>query len=120
MELSARPLFKTGIAFTMASAIALSPVIATNQRPLGLPVHLPQVSISEVQLAAAISPRDVAALTANLNAALASAGSTVTALVDNASHSLTSALNTASGLNTSLWDQLIAAAAASVSSALSW
>ncbi len=113
MELSARPLFRTGIAFTMASAIALSPVIATNQHPLGLPVHLPQVSISEVQLAAAISPRDVAALTANLNAALASAGSTVTALVDNASHSLTSALNTASGLNTSLWDQLIAAAAGS-------
>lgn len=113
MELSARPLFKTGIAFTMASAIALSPVIATNQHPLGLPVHLPQVSISEVQLAAAISPRAVAALTANLNAALASAGSTVTALVGNASHSLTSALNTASGLNTSLWDQLIAASAAS-------
>ncbi|WP_157681601.1 hypothetical protein [Mycobacterium sp. JS623] len=97
----------------MASAIALSPVIATNQHPLGLPVHLPQVSISEVQLAAAISPRDVAALTANLNVALESASSTVTALVDNASHSLTSALNTASGLNTSLWDQLIAAAAGS-------
>jgi hypothetical protein len=110
VELSARPLFKTGIAFTMASAIALSPVLAANQHPLGLPVHLPQVSVSEVHLAAAISPRDVAALTANLNAALESAGSTVTALVDNASHTLTSALSTASGLNTSLWDQLISAA----------
>lgn len=113
MELSAHPLFKTGIAFTMASAIALSPVIATNQHPLGVPAHLPQVNVSEVHLAAAISPRDVAALTANLNAALESAGSTVTALVDNASHTLTSALSTASGLNTSLWDQLIAASAGS-------
>lgn len=113
MELSARPFLKTGIAFTMASAIALSPVIATNQHPLGVPVHLPQMNVSEVHLAAVISPSDVAALTANLNAALEAAGSTVTALVDNASHTLTSALSTASGLNTSLWDQLIAASAGS-------
>ncbi|MCV7257008.1 hypothetical protein H7J86_33015 [Mycobacterium hackensackense] len=113
MELSVRPFFKTGIAVTMAGAIALSPVIATGQHPLGVPVHLPQVSVSEVHLAAAISPRDVAALTANLNAALEGAGSTVTALVDNASHTLTSVLSTAAGLNTSLWDQLIAASAGS-------
>jgi hypothetical protein len=113
VELSIRPFFKTGIALTMAGAIALSPVIAANQHPLGVPVHLPQVSVSELHLAAAISPRDVAALTANLNAALESAGSTVTALVDNASQTLTGALSTASSLNTSLWDQLIAASSSS-------
>lgn len=111
--MSVRPLFKTGVAFTLASAIALAPVIATNHHPLGVPVHLPQVSVSEVQLAAVISPGDVAALTANLNAALESAGSTVSAVVDGASHTLTGVLSTATGLTNSLWDQLIAAAGSS-------
>ena len=110
MELSARSYLNAGIALTAASAIALTPVVVSPNSPLHLPV--PHISASQVQLAAAINPADVAALVSNLNAAMGSVTSTVSSLVDNSGQTLAGALNSAAGLNNTLWDGLIRAAGA--------
>lgn len=111
MELSARSYLNAGIALTAASAIALTPVVVSPNSPLHLPV--PHISASQVQLAAAINPADVAALVSNLNAAMGSVTSTVSSLVSNSGQTLAGALNSAAGLNNTLWDGLIRAAGAS-------
>lgn len=110
MELSARSYLNAGIALTAASAIALTPVVVSPNSALHLPV--PHISASQVQLAAAINPADVAALVNNLNAAMGSVTSTVSSLVDNSGQTLAGALNSAAGLNNTLWDGLIRAAGA--------
>ncbi|QEN17593.1 hypothetical protein ACRDU6_00235 (plasmid) [Mycolicibacterium sp. ELW1] len=110
MELSVRSYLNAGIAVTAASTIALTPVVVApgaHQQ-----ISFPHVSASQVHLAATINPADVAALVANLNAAMGSVTSTVTSVVDVSGHTLTDALNSAAGLNNSLWDGLIAAAGA--------
>lgn len=109
MELSVRSYLNAGIALTAASTIALTPVVVT---PAHLQAALPQVSASQIHLAAAINPTDIAALVANLNTAMSSVTSTVTSVVDASGHTLTGALNTAAGLNNNLWDGLIRAAGA--------
>ncbi len=111
MEISVRSYLNAGIALTAASAIALTPVVIS---PSGGPLHLPTpyISTSEVHLAAAISPADVAALVSNLDAAMGSVTATVSALVDGSGQTLTDALRTAAGLNDNLWDGLIRAAGA--------
>lgn len=111
MDLSARSYFTAGIALTAATAIALTPVVAAPGGADHLPV--PYVSASEIQLAAAINPADVAALVVNLNAAMGSVTSTVSSLVDGSGQTLAEALTSAAGLNNSLWDGLIRAAGAS-------
>lgn len=109
VELSARPYLKLGIAATMAGAIALSPIVIAEQHQLASPA-IPHVTVSQMHLAAAITPADIAALVANLNDAMAAAGSTVTSVIDSAGHTLTGALTTAAGLNETVWDGLIGAA----------
>lgn len=111
MDLSARSYFTAGIALTAATAIALTPVVAAPGGADHLPV--PYVSASEIQLAAAINPADVAALVGNLHAAMGSVTSTVSSLVDGSGQTLAEALTSAAGLNNSLWDGLIRAAGAS-------
>ena len=110
MDLSARSYFTAGIALTAATAIALTPVVVSPGNGHHLPV--PYVSVSEIQLAAAINPADVAALVGNLNATMGSVTSTVSSLVDGSGQTLAEALNSAAGLNNSLWDGLIRAAGA--------
>ena len=108
MELSARrPYLTAGVALTTATAIAFAPVIAPTPAPS---FDLPRVSMSEVHLAALINPADVTALVANLNAAMAGVGATVTTLVANADQTLTGALNSAVAVNDNVWDGLIDAA----------
>lgn len=109
MELSARPYLKLGIAATMAGAIAFSPIALTQPHSLAGPA-IPHVTVSQMHLTAAITPADIAALVANLNDAMAAAGSTVTSVIDSAGHTLTGALSTAAGLNDTVWDGLIGAA----------
>jgi hypothetical protein len=109
MELSVRSYLTAGVALTAASAIALTPVVAT---PGDHHLAVPYASVSEVQLAAAIRPADVAALAANLDAAMASVTTTVTSMVDGSGHTLTGALTSAAALNDNLWDGLIRAAGA--------
>lgn len=109
MELSARPYFKRGIAATVASAIAFSPIVITDA-PRLTAAAIPQVTISQVHLTAAISPADIAVLVDNLNDAMAAAGGTVTSLMDSTGHTLSGALNAAAGLNETIWDGLIGAA----------
>ncbi len=110
MELSARSYLTAGIALTAASAIALTPVVVSPNSAFQLPV--PHIAASQVQLAAAINPADVAALVSNLNAAMGSVTSTVSSLVDSSGQTLAGALNSAAGLNNTLWDGLIRAAGA--------
>lgn len=112
MELSVHPYVKAGIAATMASAIALTPVVVTNSQHLPLPT-VPHVTVSEMHLAAVISPADIAALVHNLDAALSAAGDTVTSVVDTAGNTLAGALHTAVKVSDNVWDQLITAAAGS-------
>lgn len=109
VELSARPYLKLGIAATMAGAIALSPIVIAEQHQLASPA-IPHVTVSQMHLTAAITPADVAALVANLNDAMAAAGSTVNSVIDSTGHTLTGALTTAAGLNDTVWDGLIGAA----------
>lgn len=110
MELSVRSYLNAGIALTAAGAIALTPVVVMPDGNHHLPV--PSISASQIQLAAAINPADVAALVNNLNAAMGSVAATVTSLVDNSGQTLADALKSAAGLNNSLWDGLIRAAGA--------
>lgn len=110
MELSVRSYLNAGIALTAASAIALTPVVVSPNSTVDLPV--PHISASQVQLAAAINPADVAALVSNLHAAMGSVTSTVSSLVDGSGQTLAGALNSAAGLNNTLWDGLIRAAGA--------
>lgn len=110
MELSVRSYLNAGIALTAASAIALTPVVVAPGKH-HLPV--PYASASEIHLAAAISPADVAALAANLDAAMASVTATVTSMVDASGHTLAGTLTSAAALNDNLWDGLIRAAGAS-------
>lgn len=112
MESFARPYLKAGIAATMAGAIVFSPLAVTTPHQLTIPA-VPHVTVSEMQLAAVISPADVAALVANLDNALKTVGDTVTSVVDTAGNTLTGALHSAATLNDTVWDQLIAAAAGS-------
>ncbi|MCV7372052.1 hypothetical protein H5P33_04915 [Mycolicibacterium arabiense] len=109
MELSVRTYLTAGVALTAASAIALTPVVAT---PGDHHLAVPYASVSEVQLEAAIKPADVAALAANLDAAMASVTATVTSMVDGSGHTLTGALTSAAAPNDNLWDGLIRAAGA--------
>lgn len=104
----ARPRINPGIALGVAGAVAFAPLLA------GAPVHpatisLPHISAPAVTLSAVINPADIDALIANLNGALDSAGSTVAGIVGIPGQTLASALNTAAGLNNSLWDQLTSA-----------
>lgn len=108
MDLSVRSYLNAGIAFTAASTIALTPLITPPGAHQQL--ALPHVSASQIELAAAINPADIAALVANLNAAMSSVTSTVTSVVDASGNTLAGALNTAARLNSSLWDGLISAA----------
>ena len=108
MEISVRSYLTAGVALTAASAIALTPVVVSPGGVHSLPV--PHVSASQVHLTAAINPADVAALVGNLNAAMGSVTSTVSSLVDASGQSLADALNSAAGLNNTLWDGLIRAA----------
>lgn len=111
MELSVRSYLNAGIALTAASAIALAPVaVSPSAQPH---ISLPRVTAAEVHLAAAINPADVAALVANLSTAMGSVTSTVTGVLDGSTHTLSSALHTAAGLNANLWDGLIRAAGTS-------
>lgn len=108
MELSVRSYLNAGIALTAASTIALAPVtVAPSAQPH---ISLPRVTAAEIHLAAAINPADVTALVANLAAAMGSVTSTVTGLLDGTTHTLSSALHTAAGLNSNLWDGLIRSA----------
>lgn len=75
-----------------------------------LPV--PYASVSEIHLAAAIWPADVAALVANLDAVIGSITATVTSMVDASVTPLTGALTSAAALNDNLWDGLIRPAGA--------
>lgn len=111
MELSVRPYVNASIAATLAGAIALSPIVVTDHR-VPTPV-VPRVTISQMHLAAAISPADVAALVANVQAAMGATADTVTSVVDAAGNTLTGTLHTAAGLSDTVWDGLIAAAAGS-------
>lgn len=104
----ARPRLNPGIALGVAGAVAFAPLLA------GAPVHpatisRPHISAPAVTLTAVINPADIDALIANLNGALDSAGSTVAGIVGIPGQTLASALNTAAGLNNSLWDQLTSA-----------
>lgn len=111
MELSVRSYLNVGIALTAASAIALAPVaVSPSAQPH---ISLPRVTAAEIHLAAAINPADVAALVANLSTAMGSVTSTVTGVLDGSTHTLSSALHTAAGLNANLWDGLIRAAGTS-------
>lgn len=111
MELSVRSYLNAGIALTAASAIALAPVaVSPSAQPH---ISLPRVTAAEIHLAAAINPADVAALVANLSTAMGSVTSTVTGVLDGSTHTLSSALHTAAGLNANLWDGLIRAAGTS-------
>ncbi|WP_082691792.1 hypothetical protein [Mycobacterium sp. IS-1556] len=107
MELSVRSYLTAGIALTAASTIALTPVVVA---PSDHHLPMPYASASEIHLAAAISPADIAALAANLDAAMASITATVTSMVDASSHTLSGALTSAAALNDNLWDGLIRAA----------
>lgn len=111
MELSVRPYVNASIAATLAGAIAFSPIVVTDHR-VPAPV-VPRVTISQMHLAAAISPADVAALVANVQAAMGATADTVTSVVDAAGNTLTGTLHTAAGLSDTVWDGLIAAAAGS-------
>lgn len=111
MELSVRSYLNAGIALTAASAIALAPVaVSPSAQPH---ISLPRVTAAEIHLAAAINPADVAALVTNLSTAMGSVTSTVTGVLDGSTHTLSSALHTAAGLNANLWDGLIRAAGTS-------
>jgi len=104
----ARPRINPGIALGVAGAVAFAPLLA------GAPVHpatisIPHISAPAITLSAVINPADIDALIANLNGALDSAGSTVAGIVGIPGQTLASALNTAAGLNNSLWSQLTSA-----------
>lgn len=109
MELSVRPYMNAGIALTAAGAIALTPVAVSPERTS---FSVPHASAAEIQLAATVTPADVAALVANLDTAMAAATSTIGSLVDAPSHTLSSALQSAAGLNNTVWDGLIRAGGA--------
>ena len=108
MELSARrPYLTAGVALTTATAIAFAPVMAPTPAPS---LELPRFSTSEVHLTALINPADVAALVANLNAAMSGVGATVTSVVANGGQTLTGALSSAVAVNDNVWNGLIDAA----------
>jgi hypothetical protein len=111
VELSIRSYLNAGIAVTAATAVALSPVVVSPAGPRHL--DLPHVSVAQIDLAAVINPADIAALVANLNAAMGSVSSTVTSVVATSGQTLAGALNAAAGLNNTVWDGLIGAAGAS-------
>lgn len=105
---TARPRINPGIALGVAGAVAFAPLLA------GAPVHpatisLPHISTPAITLSAVVNPADIDALIANLNGALDSAGSTVAGVVGIPGQTLASVLNTAAGLNNSLWSQLTSA-----------
>lgn len=105
---TARPRINPGIALGVAGAVAFAPLLA------GAPVHpatisLPHISTPTITLSAVVNPADIDALIANLNGALDSAGSTVAGVVGIPGQTLASVLNTAAGLNNSLWSQLTSA-----------
>lgn len=105
---TARPRINPGIALGVAGAVAFAPLLA------GAPVHpatisLPHISTPAITLSAVVNPADIDTLIANLNGALDSAGSTVADVVGIPGQTLASVLNTAAGLNNSLWSQLTSA-----------
>lgn len=96
------------LALTTAAAITFTPLVTPlPTAPLNL--TLPQISTPRMELTAAISPADVTALINNLQSALQSASTTVTGLVATPGQTLADALGSATTLNNSLWDGLIAA-----------
>jgi hypothetical protein len=98
----------TGIALTAAGAIAFTPlVVAPDAAPRSIPV--PHVGSPSIDLTAVVTPEDLAALVTNLDAASDSVSSTVASLAGAPGQTLVDALNSAVGLNNTLWDQLIGA-----------
>lgn len=95
------------LALTTAAAIAFTPLVM----PLPATHHfaLPRIATPRVELTGVIDPADVTKLVDNLQAAMASASTTVTGLVGTPGQTLTQALTSAVALNNTLWDGLIAA-----------
>ncbi|MGW0159753.1 hypothetical protein ACWDUN_10570 [Mycobacterium sp. NPDC003323] len=108
MEISARSYFTTGMAFTAASAIALTPLVVTPTADRT--IALPAVSTADVRLAAVIDPADVDRLIAALRAGLADVNAGIDSAETFATDTLADVLAEAERLNTGLWTRLIAAA----------
>lgn len=108
MEISARSYFTTGMAFTAATAIALTPLVVV---PAGeRTIALPNVSTADVRLAAVINPADVDNLIAALRAGLADVNAGIDSAEAFTADTLADVLTRAQELNTGLWTRLVAAA----------
>lgn len=107
VDISTRPTLTAGIALTTASAIAFTPLLIADTTPRAIaPPHL---STPSIDLRAAITPDDLAALAANLDDMSESVSATVTSLAGLPGNTLVDALNSAAAANDALWDSLIAA-----------
>lgn len=103
---TARSAMPAGLALTTAAALAFTPLMVPA--PPLRDITVPSITVPRLQLAAAINQADVTALVDNLNAALNSASTTVTNLVDVPGQTVSDALGSAVSVNNTLWDGLIA------------
>lgn len=108
MEISARSYFTTGIAFTAASAIALTPLVVIPAE--GRTVAVPSMSTTDVRLTAVINPADVDNLIAALRAGLADVNAGIESVEAFTADTLADVLTRTQELNTGLWTRLVAAA----------
>ncbi len=107
MEISARSYLTAGVAFTAASAIALTPLAVPTE---GRAIALPNVSTADVRLSAVIDPAAVDALITALRSGLAEVTTGIDNITTQTALGLNNALTRAQALNTGLWNRLIEAA----------
>lgn len=107
MEISARSYLTAGVAFTAASAIALTPLAIPTE---GRTIALPNVSTADIHLSAVINPADVDALITALRNGLAEVTTGIDNITTQTAIGLNNVLTRTQALNTGLWNRLIEAA----------
>ncbi len=107
MEISARSYLTAGVAFTAASAIALTPLAIPTE---GRTIALPNVSTADVELSAIINPAHVDALITALRNGLAEVTVGIDNITTQTAIGLNNVLTRTQALNTGLWNRLIEAA----------
>lgn len=107
VDISTRSSLTAGIAVTAASALAFTPLLVADTTPRA--IAPPHVSTPSIDLTAAITPADLAALAANLDDMSQSVSATLASLAGLPGNTLVDALISAAAANNALWDGLIAA-----------